>query len=109
MTAAEPPIRLVVADDEALIRDSLSILLDSRPGLEVVATAADGHEAVAAAAAHGPDVVLMDVRMPVLDGIRATARITAAPAPRPQVLILTTFGSDEYLHGALRAGPAASY
>lgn len=98
------PLRLVIADDEALLRDGLGFLLDAQPDLRVVATAADGREAVTAAAEHRPDVVVMDVRMPVLDGIDATAHITARPPPRPRVLVLTTFGNDEYVYGALRAG-----
>lgn len=104
MTRGTASLRLVVADDEVLIRDGLSLLLDSHDDLTVVAGAADGHEAVAAAAAHRPDVVLMDVRMPGLDGIAATARITAGPPPRPRVLVLTTFGHDDHVYGALRAG-----
>jgi DNA-binding NarL/FixJ family response regulator len=96
-------IRVVVADDQAIVRAGFRMLLDSEPDLVVVGEAANGAEAVAVAAATNPDVVLMDIRMPVLDGIEATRRITAA-GPEPRVLILTTFDLDEYVFTALRAG-----
>lgn len=92
---------VVIADDEALVREGLSALL-SRRGIEVLDAAADGRAAVSAAAVHSPDVVLMDIRMPVMDGIEATAQI-AGPG-RPRVLILTTYDQDEYVFRALRAG-----
>ena len=92
---------VVIADDEALVREGLSALLGRR-GIEVLDVAADGRAAVAAAAAHNPDVVLMDIRMPVMDGIEATAAI-AGPG-KPRVLILTTYHQDEYVFRALRAG-----
>lgn len=92
---------VVIADDEALVREGLSALLGRR-GIHVLEVAADGRAAVAAAAAHDPDVVLMDIRMPVMDGIEATAAI-AGPG-RPRVLILTTYHQDEYVFRALRAG-----
>jgi DNA-binding NarL/FixJ family response regulator len=92
---------VVIADDEALVREGLSALL-TRRGIEVLAVAADGRAAVAAAAAHSPDVVLMDIRMPDMDGIEATAAI-AGPG-QPRVLILTTYHQDEYVFRALRAG-----
>jgi DNA-binding NarL/FixJ family response regulator len=95
--------RLLVADDQALIRVGLRKILDSEPDLEVVAEAGDGEDAVAAARLHRPDVVLMDIRMPVLDGIEATRRIVSAQ-PATRVLILTTFGLDTYVFDALRAG-----
>ena len=92
---------VVIADDEALVREGLSALLGRR-GIDVLDVAADGQAAVAAAAAHKPDVVLMDIRMPVMDGIEATAAI-AGPG-KPRVLILTTYHQDEYVFRALRAG-----
>ncbi len=106
MSEPDAAVRVLIADDEALIRGSLRVLLGAEPALEVVGEAADGVQAVQVAAAVRPHVVLMDVRMPVMDGIRATARICAEPAPRAKVLILTTFGNDEYLVGALQAGAA---
>jgi DNA-binding NarL/FixJ family response regulator len=92
---------VVIADDEALVREGLSALLGRR-GIDVLHVAADGRAAVAAAAEHNPDVVLMDIRMPVMDGIEATAAI-AGPG-QPRVLILTTYHQDEYVFRALRAG-----
>ncbi len=97
-------LRLVVADDEPVVRTGLRMLLSAEPDLDVVAEAGDGHQAVAAAARHRPDVVLMDVRMPGLDGIAATRRIDDLPGRSPAVLILTTFASDDHLLDALRAG-----
>jgi DNA-binding NarL/FixJ family response regulator len=94
---------VVVADDQAIVRAGFRVLIDSEPDLAVLGEAANGAEAVAVAGQTAPDVVLMDVRMPVLDGIEATRRITAA-GPLPRVLILTTFDLDEYVFGALRAG-----
>ncbi|QFZ18429.1 response regulator [Saccharothrix syringae] len=100
-----PGATVLVVDDEVLIRAGLAALLRAAPGLEVVGEAADGHEAVALAAATRPDVVLMDIRMPGLDGIAATGRILAdAPDPKPRVIVLTTFDLDEYVYAALRAG-----
>jgi len=96
-------IGVVVADDQAIVRAGFRLLIDSEPDLTVVGEAANGAEAVAVASETAPDVVLMDIRMPVLDGIEATRRITAA-GPPPRVLILTTFDLDEYVFGALRAG-----
>lgn len=98
-------IRVLVADDQQLVRAGLSGIVDTACDLHVVATAGTGREAVAAAAEHRPDVVLMDVRMPDMDGIEATRRITAAGHTR--VLVLTTFDLDEYLFGALRAGASS--
>jgi DNA-binding NarL/FixJ family response regulator len=92
---------VVIADDEALVREGLAALLGRR-GIDVLDVAADGRAAVDAAAAHHPDVVLMDIRMPVMDGIEATAAI-AGPG-QPRVLILTTYHQDEYVFRALRAG-----
>jgi DNA-binding NarL/FixJ family response regulator len=96
-------IRVLIADDQPLIRSGLRSLLTSQDDLAVVGEAADGVEAVAAVASTHPHVVLMDVRMPGLDGIAATARITAASDP-PKIVILTTYDLDEYVYDALTAG-----
>jgi DNA-binding NarL/FixJ family response regulator len=101
--AGERPIRLVVADDQASIREALATMLDLTPGLSVVGTAADGEQAVAAAVEHRPDVVLMDLRMPVLDGVAATRRI-AQEAPGVAVLVLTTFEDEPSILASLHAG-----
>jgi DNA-binding NarL/FixJ family response regulator len=98
-----PTVRVVVADDQDLVRTGLAMILDAQPDLDVVGVAADGREAVAVAGRTAPDVVLMDVRMPVLDGVAATREILAA-RPATHVLVLTTFDLDEYVLGALRAG-----
>jgi len=98
-------IRVLVVDDQALLRAAFSSLIDAEEDLEVAGEAADGRQAVDLAAALAPDVVLMDVRMPVMDGIEATRQITAGQAgTAPRVLILTTFDLDEYVFEALRAG-----
>lgn len=102
--AVPATIRLLVADDQAMIRAGLRMILDAEPDLAVVAEAANGLEAVEAVAAARPDVVLMDVRMPGLDGIEATRRIVATGPDAPAVLVLTTFDDDEYVFDALRAG-----
>ncbi|TDB86525.1 response regulator transcription factor [Actinomadura sp. 7K534] len=96
-------IRVVVADDQEVARAGFGALLGTQPDLDVVATAADGAAAVRACREHRPDVVLMDVRMPVMDGIEATRRITAEPGA-PRILILTTFDLDEHVYDALVAG-----
>ncbi|TQS45235.1 response regulator [Cryptosporangium phraense] len=96
-------IRVLIADDQALVRSGFRMILDARDDLEVVGEAADGEEAVRLAAETRPDVVLMDVRMPGTDGIAATARLTAA-GNAPKVIILTTYDLDEPLYAALRAG-----
>ncbi|HEX8343203.1 MAG TPA: response regulator transcription factor [Actinoplanes sp.] len=98
-------IRVLIVDDQALVRAGFEILVDSADDLVVVGTAADGAEAVERAAATAPDVVLMDIRMPVMDGLQATERILGAPgASGVRVLMLTTFDLDEYVFGALKAG-----
>lgn len=98
-------IRVLIADDQAMVRAGFRMILGVEDDIDVVAEAADGREAVELAQANPVDVVLMDIRMPVSDGIEATAGITALSDP-PRVLILTTFGLDEYVYGALRAGAA---
>jgi DNA-binding NarL/FixJ family response regulator len=97
-------LRLLVVDDQALVRAGFRKLLEGVDGFEVVGEAADGAEAVEQTRLRRPNVVLMDVRMPVLDGIEATRRILADPAASTRVLILTTFGLDEVVFDALRAG-----
>ena len=98
-------VRVLVADDQALVRAGFRVLVDSAPDLEVVGEAADGAQAVELAAAERPDGVLMDIRMPVMDGLEATGRITATDAEAgTRVRILTTFDLDEYVYRALRAG-----
>ncbi len=98
-------IRVLLADDQVMVRAGFSALLDAEEGLEVCGEAGDGERAVALARQLRPDVVLMDVRMPRMDGIEATATITADPAlAETRVVVLTTFELDEYVFGALRAG-----
>ena len=96
-------ISVVVADDQTAVREGLATLLGLLDDIDVVGEAADGEEAVALVAAHAPDVVLMDLRMPRCDGVEATARITAAH-PATRVVVLTTYAGDEQILGALRAG-----
>ena len=96
-------IRVLLADDQVLVRTGLRTILEDAGGFDIVGEAGDGSEAVARSAELDPDVVLMDVRMPNLDGIEATRRIRAQPQP-PRVLVLTTFDLDEYVYAGLRAG-----
>jgi len=99
------PIRVLIADDQALVRGSFRVLVETAPGLVVVGEAATGLEAVEMTRSARPDVILMDVRMPEMDGIEATRRICACPGTsQARVLILTTFDLDAYVYGALRAG-----
>jgi DNA-binding NarL/FixJ family response regulator len=107
------PIRVLVADDDDLVRTGLRLMLGSQPDLAVVGEAADGDQAVRLAAELAPDVVLMDIRMPGVDGLAATERITGAAAPggedrRPRIIILTTFETEQYVYEALRAGASGS-
>ncbi len=102
MTTPRPPIRIVVADDHQVVRAGFAELLDTQPDFTVVGTAAHGAEAVHVCHELHPDVVLMDVRMPGMDGLQATRQLTAGDGPR--ILILTTFDLDEYVYDALRAG-----
>jgi DNA-binding NarL/FixJ family response regulator len=101
----EMPIRVLVADDQDIVRAGLRMILDAQPGIEVVGEAADGREAVALARALRPDVCLFDIRMPELDGIEATRQLAGPDIDDPlAVVVITTFDLDEYVHGALKAG-----
>jgi DNA-binding NarL/FixJ family response regulator len=97
------PVRILIADDQVLLRGSLRVLIDTAEGFEVAGEAGDGAQAVDLASRTEPDVILMDVRMPVMDGIEAT-RLVCATMPATRVLILTTFDLDSYVYAALRAG-----
>jgi DNA-binding NarL/FixJ family response regulator len=99
-------IKILLADDQAMVREGFAAVLSAQPDMVVVGGAADGDEAVGLARRHDPDVVLMDIRMPRLDGLAATRRVLDVPAGthRPRVLMLTTFDLDEYVFEALRAG-----
>jgi DNA-binding NarL/FixJ family response regulator len=100
-------IRVLIVDDQELVRTGFRLFLETQPELAVVGEAADGEEAIERTRELRPDVVLMDIRMPNMDGIEATARLTGGAAePTPRVLVLTTFDLDEYVFGALRAGAA---
>ena len=105
MTESRSVIRLVLVDDEPLVRQGLRSIFESEVGLAVVGEAGDGAEAVSVTRRLQPDVVCMDVRMPDVDGIRATELLLGLPQP-PKVLVITTFASDDYVFGALRAGAA---
>ena len=96
-------IRVLLVDDEQLVRSGLRMILQSSGDIEVVAEAADGAQAVEQVRLHRPDVVLMDIRMPTMDGLAATRQLTALPDP-PKIIVLTTFELDEYVHTALQHG-----
>jgi len=104
MTGMNAPISVLICEDQALVRAGFAALLDTQPDFTVLGTASDGSEAVRVCRELRPDVVLMDVRMPALDGIEATRQLAGAGDPCPRVLILTTFDLDEYVFDALRAG-----
>jgi DNA-binding NarL/FixJ family response regulator len=101
--AAAPPIRVLLCDDHAVVREGLARLLENTDGIDVVGSAADGEEGVAAAVALRPDVILMDLQMPKVDGVAATRRITVE-APEAQVVVLTSFSDNTRIHDALDAG-----
>jgi DNA-binding NarL/FixJ family response regulator len=107
MTTEAAPLRIVIADDQASVREGLVLLLGGLPGIDVVGAAADGEQALGLVAEHHPDAILLDLHMPVLDGIGATRRL-AAEHPGVAVVILTTYADDESVLEALRAG-ARSY
>jgi DNA-binding NarL/FixJ family response regulator len=96
-------IRVLIADDQALVRDGFGMILDAQPDIEVVGQASDGREAVDMARALQPDVVLMDIRMPEVDGVEATRRLVSDPTS-PRILMLTTFDQNEYVYDAMKAG-----
>ena len=97
-------IRVLIVDDQALVRAGFRMILESETAIEIVGEASDGLEALEAVREHAPDVVLMDIRMPNLDGLEATRRIVGDGSSGPRVLMLTTFDLDEYVYEALRAG-----
>jgi DNA-binding NarL/FixJ family response regulator len=101
-------VRILLVGDQPLMIVGLRMVIEDTPDLEVVGSAGDGREAVRFAAELRPDVVVMDIRMPDLDGIQATRLITSGPDPA-KVVVLTTFDDEEYVYGALRAGPAGSW
>ncbi len=103
MSDAPAEIRILLADDQPLVRSGLRVLINDNPDLQVVAEAGSGGEAVALAASVKPDVAVLDIRMPGMDGIEAARRIVESP-DAPRVLMLTTFDDDDYVYGALRAG-----
>ena len=97
-------VRVLIVDDQALVRAGFKMILESEPEIEIVGEAEDGAQAVEAARELSPDVILMDIRMPNLDGLEATRRILDVPGEAPRILMLTTFDLDEYVYEALRAG-----
>lgn len=97
-------IRVLIADDQALVREGLRMILEAQEDIEVVGEAADGLDALQLVPEFEPDLVLMDIRMPKLDGIAATRRLLARADPGPRILMLTTFGEDRYVYEAMRAG-----
>ncbi len=107
MSAADParrePLRIVIADDQTVVRDGLRMVLEVDPELEVVAAVGDGEQALAAVTEHRPDAILLDLHMPVLDGVGATERLTAEH-PEVAIVVLTTYADDETIIAALRAG-----
>ena len=107
LEAAPVTVRVLIADDQALVRGGFRMILEAKEDMQVVGEAGDGAEAVALVERLGPDVVLMDVRMPDVDGIEATRRIVASGSPA-RIVILTTYDVDEYVFAALRAGAAGS-
>ncbi|MBY8878934.1 response regulator [Actinacidiphila acidipaludis] len=107
MTPAERPLRVVVADDQAAVREGLVLMLDLLPDIEVVGSASDGREALAVVAEHRPDAILLDLHMPVMDGTETTRRLTAEH-PEVAVVVLTTYADDRSVLDTLRAG-ARSY
>jgi len=104
MSAPAAPVRIVVADDHQVVRSGFAALLDTQPDFTVVGTAEDGAEAVRVCRETSPDVVLMDIRMPGVDGIEATRQLIGPAEDRPRIIILTTFDLDDYVYDALRAG-----
>src|SRR6201996_4659088 len=102
-TRPEAPLRIVIADDRASVREGLVLLLGGLPGIEVVGAAADGEQALALVAEHHPDAILLDLHMPVLDGVGAAERLTREH-PEVAIVLLTTYADDETILAALRAG-----
>jgi DNA-binding NarL/FixJ family response regulator len=103
-TTADAEMRVLLVDDERLVRAGFRMILKTEPGIDIVGEASDGAEAIEQTRSLRPDVVLMDIRMPRMDGLEATRIILSGPAPRPRVVVLTTFDMDEYVYEALRSG-----
>jgi DNA-binding NarL/FixJ family response regulator len=97
-------IRILIADDQALVRAGLRMILDAQPDLEVIGEAGDGRDALQQCRELAPDLVLMDIRMPGVDGLEATRRLLGLSGPAPKVIVLTTFDTDDYVYEAIRAG-----